>query len=247
MTNRMMQTVKVAMSAAYERGRIPVDHARGVRKVDEKAARRGALSVAEVRRLIDWNGETRIHAALLLATLAGLRRGELRALRWERVDFDDEIQHAEESYHDVNGITEPKANSRRKVMLHPALAIVIEKLRAESPYTEPDDFVLPQATRQRPIGDVTLKRGFANALDAIGIDAAERKAKKITLHALRHTFVTHQRQVLPDFVVQAERGHTGKRMQEVCSDRRIVDFQQYRDALTGLYAAPRRKGMRSRG
>lgn len=244
MTNRMMQTVKVAISSAYERGRIPVDHARGVRKVDEKATRRGALTVAEVRKLIDWTGETRIHAALLLATLAGLRRGELRALRWQAVDFDAELLHVEESYHDVNGITAPKANSRRKVMLHPALGAVLETLREESPYTDGDDFVLPQVERGRPIGDVTLKRGFAKALDAIGVDAAARKDRKITLHALRHTFVTHQRQVLPDFVVQAESGHTGQRMQEVYSDRRIVDFGQYREALKGLYAAPKRKGKR---
>lgn len=193
---------------------IPVNHARGIRKADEKATRRGALSLVEVRKLIDWNGELEIRVALLLAALAGLRRGELRALRWQALDIDSDILNVAKSYHDVNGITEPKANSRRRVMLHPELRAALRALHDESPYNGPDDFVVPQATCNRLVRDAAIKRGFTKAMDGIGIPAQDRRSRKITLHALRHTFVTHQRQVLPDFVVQAESGHTNQRMQE---------------------------------
>lgn len=242
MVNRIMQSVKVPLAVAYDKAQIAQNPGLGVKKVDEKSQRRGALTVEEVQALIAWNGEKRLHAALLLAALAGLRRGEIRALRWQYVDFDSGLIHVEENYVEIDGMKEPKAGSRRTIMLHPALDGVLRELAKVSPYTEPDDFVIPQIERGVPVADVTIRRGLHKALADIGIDEQTRKARKISLHALRHTFVSHMRQVLPDFLVQAQAGHSSERMtRDVYSDRRVVDFQAYRKAYGKLYAPKKGK------
>lgn len=50
-------------------------------RIATEILRRGALSIEEVRALIDWKGPSRERAALLLGCLAGMRRGEMRASR----------------------------------------------------------------------------------------------------------------------------------------------------------------------
>jgi integrase len=236
MTNRIVQAVKVPISVAYDKAQIKNNPAIGIKKVEERFERRGALTVSEVRSLIGWEGEKRIHAALLLACLAGLRRGELRALKWKNVYFNSGTITIEGNYVNHDGMKEPKAGSQRMVMLHPALEEVLRDLMSTSPYPEPEDFVLPQASRGTPIGDITLRRGFIKAMQDIGISCEEQKARKLCLHGLRHTFVSHMRQHLPDFLVQAQAGHTTAKMtQETYSDRRVVDFQGYREKFAEMY------------
>ena len=158
--NRVLQAVRVPLAVAADRGQIAADPGFRFKGIDERTERRGALTFDEVRLLIAWDGPRREHAALLLGCLSGLRLGEIRALRWASVDLKNAIIRVTESYTDADGLAEPKANSRRLVMLHPALSPVLEDLRAESPYTEDEDFVLPQVERGRPIGYVTIRRAL---------------------------------------------------------------------------------------
>jgi integrase len=86
--------------------------ARRRRAVRERVAR-----PAEARAPIEALGprERAIYAAALYA---GLRRGELQALRWEDVDFDRGVIRVERSWDRQAGAIEPKSRSgRRRVPL----------------------------------------------------------------------------------------------------------------------------------
>ena len=72
----------------------------------------------------------RIYIPALLAALCGLRRGEISALRWGRVDLENSTLKIEESAAQMNGsvrIKEPKSGRSRTVALP---ASVHDELRA---------------------------------------------------------------------------------------------------------------------
>ena len=72
----------------------------------------------------------RIYIPALLAALCGLRRGEISALRWGRVDLETSNLKIEESAEQMNGsvrIKEPKSGRSRTVALP---ASVRDELRA---------------------------------------------------------------------------------------------------------------------
>ena len=67
----------------------------------------------------DANGE-RLEALYVLALMAGLRRGELLALRWDDIDFGSRQLHVRRAMQRVNGklqVAEPKTSSSRRTRL----------------------------------------------------------------------------------------------------------------------------------
>lgn len=240
--NRIMQAVSVPIRYSFERDRILIDPTAGLRPLSAKPKQKGSYTAAEVRAFIAWEGETRVKALVLLGALAGLRRGEARALRWEAVDLKAGTLRVEASYTDKDGLSTPKAGSRRAVVIHPALCEVLKALRKESPYTAPEDFVVPNANRGVPVAQVTVARGFRQIVSDIGIDEATRKARGLDFHGLRRTFVTHARQALPDYAVQSMAGHATARMtREQYTDTRIIDLAEYRERFSGMFAEPDEK------
>ena len=54
----------------------------------ETMGRKGVWTPAECSQFLDHHSEHRLRAAWVLAIIAGLRRGELAGLKWNRVDLD---------------------------------------------------------------------------------------------------------------------------------------------------------------
>jgi integrase len=81
------QALRAALTQAVRWGWIATNPAAAARLHQAKTAPREALSVDEVRRVLDAAAELGpdVHLALRLAALTGARRAELAALRWEDV------------------------------------------------------------------------------------------------------------------------------------------------------------------
>lgn len=80
------------------------------------------------------------------AMYAGLRRGELQALRWSDVDLARGLIHVQRSWDVIEGLIEPKsAKGRRKVPIAVVLRdyLTEHKLRAEQ--ATPDGLVFGQS------------------------------------------------------------------------------------------------------
>jgi integrase len=137
--------------------------------------------------------DLRMKAAILLSELAGLRRGEIRGLRWQSVDFENRILHVEENVVPYDAPKGPKAGSAGTVPISDDLLYVLEELRVLAFGLErfgPKEYVIFNVEQGIPIGEVTIKRGFERALELIGINEATRKSRHLTFHSGRHFFAT---------------------------------------------------------
>lgn len=84
--------------------------------------RRDALTPEHVEQLLQALPDTD-RALWATAFYAGLRRGELRALRWSDVDLDRSMIHVRRSWDDVEGEQAPKSLAGiRDVLVLPQLA-----------------------------------------------------------------------------------------------------------------------------
>ncbi len=114
-----------------------------------------------------------------LAAYAGLRRGELVALRWRDVDFA------------ARKVTVRRAVSRdvemrstksrpREVPLPDQAAAALERLSWRRDFTSPDDYVFTNRFGRR-LDPSAVRRRFERARDAAGLE-------RLRFHDLRHTY-----------------------------------------------------------
>lgn len=230
--NATLQAIRVAVRHAVERGDLPADPLASVKKATEAPRERGVLLPSEVIALIGApESDPRVKAALLLAALGGLRRGEVRGLLWGDINEAEGVIHIVHNYIDEEGVKVCKWGSSRRVALHSGIIDALAEVRTISSATGPADFALFDMNRSdRPISETVLKRGFRRMLRGIGIDEMARAARNITFHGLRHSFITMARSSgLPDVTVQALAGHkTARMMDRYTHTAEIIDFQDAR-------------------
>jgi integrase len=124
------------------------------------------------------------------AMYAGLRRGELLALRWEDVDLDSGVIHVERSWDAKEGIIAPKSRAARRTVPIAAVLrdrLVEHKLRSgrrvglafgtsfTQPFTPSNVRKRSNTTWQRaglePIGLHECRHTFASLMIAAGVNA----------------------------------------------------------------------------
>ena len=223
--NNALSALKVVLRYAVDCGIISVSPAEAVGKLTERALERGVLTPAEVRRVLNPRNWSRSDLWLMtvLATTTGLRMGELRALRVERVHRDYiDVRESWGRY----GAKEPKWNSVRKVPIgvktHELVEEYIDRLSDHSPSA----LLFPSNTdRDRPVTQKPIDRHLYAAMRAIGIDEHSRKQRRLSFHGLRHFYVTAlQRAGLSEGQVRALSGHSSVRMVELYTHVDTADF-----------------------
>src|SRR5215217_3492866 len=131
-------------------------------------------------RLLASNAESEQNAAIFTVTaFTGLRLGELRALRWEDIDFTNRIVHVRHSFTYGNEGA-PKSGKVRSVPLIDQAAKALDDLSRRELFTDAEDLVFVNETGG-VVDDTKLRRRYYDALDAA-------KLKRLTFHSLRHTF-----------------------------------------------------------
>jgi len=127
------------------------------------------LNRGEVKSMLSAPLNVKHRVALALLYYAGLRRDEARNLRWEDLDFERELIHVK------NG----KGAKDRVVFLHHELKKVLELHGLKT-----EGFIL---TSQRG-GKYNKETIYQVAKKTAGKTGIKRK---VTPHALRHSFATH--------------------------------------------------------
>jgi integrase len=115
-----------------------------------------------------------------VAAYAGLRRGELVALRWRDVDFVGRKLIVRRA---LSGDVELRStNSRRarEIPLPDQAAAALERLSRRGEFTGPDDYVFANRLGRR-LDPSALRRRFERARDGAGLEA-------LRFHDLRHTY-----------------------------------------------------------
>lgn len=193
--------------------------------------------------------DLRMKAAVLLAELAGLRRGEIRGLRWRAVDLERGLISIEENFVRVDGNKGPKRDSAGTLPIPEDLAPVLSDLRKIAlrlGRLRGDEYVIFNTTPDRPVAESTLARGYARALQLIGIPddpGAEKAGRKpipgsrqdrhLSLHSGRHHYAT---------ILAEELGERAAR--KLTRHRSIQAFQGYADHETAEAIEAGRKALR---
>jgi integrase len=148
-------------------------------KVRYDASAYDFYSPEEVWALVRAAATERDGAIYLVAAFAGLRRGELLALRWRDVDFERRSLRVRGNYSHGRVVT-PKSGKGRAVPMAPEVAQALARLSQRSDFNGPDDLVFPGEAGEHLDGSA-LRRRFKTA-----VGRAELRA--LRFHDLRHTF-----------------------------------------------------------
>ncbi len=138
-----------------------------------------APSVSELEREA-LRAEDRQDAGIVrVAAYAGLRQGELLALRWRDVDFaGSALTIARAMSAGVESST--KSGRVRRVPLADQAAAALDRMSRREHFTTPDDLVFCNVLG-RPLDDSALRRRYRRAQTAAGV-------QPLRFHDLRHTF-----------------------------------------------------------
>ena len=156
------------------------------------------VSPNEVELIAERMGEPRYAAFIRIAAYTGLRLGELRALRWDDVDWLRRLVHVRRSYTRTEE-GPPKSGKVRSVPLSDQAARLLEELSRRERWTGGEHLVFASPTGHR-LDDSKLRKRFHEALADLGLSHAR-------LHDLRHTFGTLAVQAFLLTDVQAFMGH----------------------------------------
>jgi len=175
------------MQAIYRRARsregLPVNPTRDLELPVPEPGEVEIVSPAVAAKLIGAvDDEERVIWATAL--YAGLRYGELRALRWSAIDLDTRTIAVRESWDPKVGAMDPKTRKSRRTVPMPAVlrALLIEhRLRRGSP--APDDLVFA-ADGEVPFQAERLYRLADQAWMSAEI------AGRLRLHQARHTYAS---------------------------------------------------------
>jgi integrase len=142
------------------------------------------------------------YALWLTATMAGLRQGELIALRRRDLKWLESKIGVRKNQTRKHGERTPKSRaSRRDVPLPDALAVVLDRLLKASKFQADDALVFGNPETGEPISPKAMDERLKAAAKAAGIRA-------ISFHGLRHTFGTQcARAGVPMRTLQQWMGH----------------------------------------
>lgn len=115
-----------------------------------------------------------------VAAYAGLRRGELVALRWHDVDFERRKIVVRRAVSDGVETTSTKSRRAREVPLPDQAAGALDRLSQRGDFTQGDDYVFANRLGRRLDGSA-VRRRVDRARDRAGL-------RPLRFHDLRHTY-----------------------------------------------------------
>jgi integrase len=112
--NAVLQSIRIPIRYLYERREIQVNPFDHVKPVKDCPKEKGILTVDEFSALLAIEEEDReIILAIRLAALCGMRRGEVRGIQWQDIDFEKNQIHICHNYIDSEGVKPCKWDSKR--------------------------------------------------------------------------------------------------------------------------------------
>jgi integrase len=209
--NNILLMGTTALKHAFTEGIIPADVTTGLTRFTGGETRRDILTEEETDALfaVKWTDKW-AYAGALLAVTAGLRSGEVRAIR--RADIGESILNIGHSFSDFDGLKAPKSGEARRVPLLPEVRGLLMELLAENPHTDIEDpFVFYSEAPGKPVSGELLRRGLLRSIKAAGIDTTGRK---VDFHSFRHYYASRMADRMAADKVARITGHRSKAMAE---------------------------------
>lgn len=236
--NAVLQTMRVPVRDALRREIISKDPFRQVLQLPVDSPEKSIIMPDTIRAIIKLKGKVdpRFRALVLLACGCALRRGEIRGLKWESIDFEAGTLRVENNLVPGDPIKQPKYGSFRTVGMPEYVLDVLDELKEFRP-AGTGVFVLWDSEKPgEPIPVSSCRYGTRQVLALAGIPIEKQKEIGCTLHSGRHSFITLGRQAgLSDSEVQALAGHHGDAiMNRYTHTSQVIDFAAASKKLNGM-------------
>ncbi len=199
--------MRLAFSKALEDKLIAENPVNKIEIPKKQAKPRKTLTTSELKILFQYTKNTRWHWAFKFLLVTGLRRGELLALKWSDIDFENKRIIVDES-NSAGGVGDTKSS---KVHYVPLSAFAIEYLKNQKDmlikennpalYNDElrkEDIIFPSQS-----GTIMKPDSFNSVLDRINSKAGIH----VTPHMLRHTFVFMSKGLMTLSELQEALGH----------------------------------------
>ncbi len=175
------------------------------------------LSAVEAKRLLTMAGKLQVRVLLSIGYGAGLRVSEVVKLKVKHIDSALGIIRVEQA----------KGKKDRNVMLSPeTLELLrewwkVRRKKYDAGVPAGERWLFPGRRKGRPLTPRQVSRLFHETVEAAGIK------KKLTLHALRHSFETHL----------FDRGVDIRTIQALLGHEKLETTARYTRVATGLITA----------
>ncbi len=196
----------------------------------------------EFRKLFDPQGFARVwdkslfHYTLnALASVTGLRLGEVQGIRWKSVK--DGFLHIDSSWNRKYGLRHPKARSSRFVSIPEFVEGCLRLLRELEPLFEPEVFVFHGDDLRKPIDHKVVGKRLYRALEHIGISEEERRERNLSFHSWRHFANLYLRPLMDDADLRKITGHRTQAMTEHydhAAEQTITRIKPHQEHLLGI-------------
>jgi integrase len=122
-------------------------------------------------------------AMFICAALTGVRLGELLALKWRHVDFENRVLHIQQSLWGGEVQTPKTLASVRRICFGDALAAALTERMQVTTHIGPEDFIFAKSNGEPLHPDVVRRDVLYPVLDRLGIERGNRSSG---FHAFRH-------------------------------------------------------------
>ncbi len=179
-----LTVLKMMLKRAIIWGYLSKNPAEYVEKPRKRTKEMDFLNIEELQKFLDTAKRTdsECYPIFLTASLTGMRRGELLALRWSDINWTTNQIHIRRSLV-LGKIEEPKSKAAiRAIIAPPSLMSVLKKYHLSCPIGE-EDLVFPNHKGKIMDADNLIKRHFHPTLRRSGL-------RRIRFHDLRHTYAS---------------------------------------------------------
>jgi integrase len=210
----VVMPLRVICRRAIEDDDLALNPTQNLRLPQGAGIRERAATAEEAAELLDAL-PVEDQALWACAFYAGLRRGELRGLRWEDVDEGAGIIRVRRGWDDIEGEIETKSQKgQRDVPLSGALRLILLEHKART--GRRDSGLVFGRTASEPFTPTHIRKRSLKAWAAANVERAKEKQPAlvpITLHECRHSYVS----IMADAGFSLERigdyvGHTSAHM-----------------------------------
>ena len=153
------------------------------------------LTVEQAHKLLALVREHRLEMLLTMALVTGMRRGELLALRWSRVDLEGQSVHVSRTVGYVTGYgyveAEPKTTAGKRVVMLPSF--VVDMLRQHRAQQQEARLRVGSAWEDRDLVFVNRRGGYLNPAYLLVVFKkvlAQAGLPHMRFHDLRHSAAT---------------------------------------------------------
>lgn len=217
MIEKTMRSVTTPINDAWKHGM--VDRPVRVDRIDTTGKEKGILTPLQLTEIVRNLFELEkagyhigANEGIALASLTGMRMGEIRALKTDQFEIVDEqtsIIHITRTWNEHDHEKIPKGKRARQVTAPTVIVKACIELAERNPYKTGRVFWVmrnPDSVRSKTFFEDNLYK----AMEKAGISEEDRKSKNITFHSLRHGFVSYLRYQVSDSTMRLAVGHRDK-------------------------------------